>query len=225
MPLIRVAIVEDDVRCSRAFMAALSQADDMQWVGTAVDVHDGRHLLDRTRPDVLLVDLGLPGGSGIDVIRHARCHLPACEVMVVTVFGDEAHVVASIEAGATGYLLKDADAAVLVAQIRTLCAGGSPISPMIARRLLTRLAPAGDPAPEAPAPAASTRLVPPLLSAQETEVLRLVARGFSHDEVARVMGVAHHTVQTYVKRAYRKLQVHSKTEAVYEARAHGWLPE
>jgi DNA-binding NarL/FixJ family response regulator len=127
------------------------------------------------------------------------------------VFGDEPHVMASLEAGATGYLLKDTHPADLAEQIRTLHAGGSPISPVIARQLLVRLAPDPTPSPDADA----------LLSPQERQVLTYSAKGFSFEEIARMLGVSRHTVMTYVKRSYRKLQVHSKTEAIYEARKLG----
>jgi DNA-binding NarL/FixJ family response regulator len=134
--------------------------------------------------------------------------------MVVTVFGDERHVLQSIEAGATGYLLKDLPAEELVEQIRVLRAGGSPISPIIARQLLTRFA--------ATQAETSTSIAVPdecaPLSAQEVKVLSLTAKGYSYDEIAGLMQISRHTVQTYVKRTYRKLQVNSKFEALFEAR-------
>ncbi len=115
----------------------------------------------------------------------------------------------AIAAGATGYLLKDQPPAEIVEQIRVLRAGGSPISPVIARRLLVRLAAEAPTAP--PTPAA-------LLSEREIHVLQLAAKGYSYDEIAALMRVSPRTVQTYVKRVYRKLQVHTKVEALAEAR-------
>lgn len=215
MQPIRVVIVEDDERFRTSFVAAVQDAPDMCVAGVAANLSAGLALLARARPDVLLVDLGLPGGSGIALIRWASEHLPDCDAMVVTVFGDEPHVMASLAAGATGYLLKDTVASDLANQVRQLRAGGSPVSPVIARQLLLRLAP-----PEvAPPPGASGVH----LSAQETEVLKLAAKGFSFEEIARMLGVSRHTVMTYVKRCYRKLQVHSKTEAIYEARQLGLM--
>lgn len=211
--LLSVVIVEDDERFRAAFAATVASAPDMQLVGTAADLAPGLQLLREHRPDVLLVDLGLPSGSGIELIRYAHHQLPDTDVMVVSVFGDEPHVMASLEAGATGYLLKDTRAADLTDQIRALHAGGSPISPVIARQLLLRLTPPTGPAPAAPEDA--------LLSAQERQVLTYSAKGFNFEEIARMMGVSRHTVMTYVKRSYRKLQVHSKTEAIYEARKLG----
>ncbi|MCA0175708.1 MAG: response regulator transcription factor [Proteobacteria bacterium] len=214
MSPLRVVIVEDDERFRAAFVAAVRDADDLCLAGEAGDLPEGLVLLGSTQPDVLLVDLGLPGGSGIELIRYAQAHLPDCDVMVVTVFGDEPHVMASLAAGATGYLLKDTDPVDLAAQVRQLRAGGSPISPVIARQLLLRLTPS-------PTAAQAAGAAEVQLSCQETEVLKLAAKGFSFEEIARMMGVSRHTVMTYVKRCYRKLQVHSKTEAIYEARQLG----
>lgn len=207
-----VLVVEDDVHFRMRFADAIAQAHDFKLGGVADDVRSGRALLERVRPDVLLIDLGLPDGNGVDLIREtARAH-PQCDVMVATVFGDEAHVLASIEAGATGYLLKESRADDLVDQIRVLRAGGSPISPVIARQLIGRLVPI-------PANDGDT-----LLSPRELEVLRLCGKGFSFDEIATLIGVSRHTVTTFVKRIYRKLQVHSKTEALFEARKLGLMP-
>ncbi|MBQ0931113.1 response regulator transcription factor [Ideonella sp. 4Y16] len=210
MEPISVLIVEDDERFRVAFATSVAEAADMRLVGTAGDLAPGLRLLREQRPDVLLVDLGLPSGSGVELIRYANDHLPQTDVMVVSVFGDEPHVMASLEAGATGYLLKDAQAADLTEQIRTLRAGGSPISPVIARQLLLRLTPQSAPVVDEA-----------LLSPQERQVLTLSAKGFSFEEIARMLEVSRHTVMTYVKRSYRKLQVHSKTEAIYEARKLG----
>lgn len=210
MEPISVVIVEDDERFRVAFATSVAEAADMRLAGTAGDLAPGLRLLREQRPDVLLVDLGLPSGSGVELIRYANDHLPQTDVMVVSVFGDEPHVMASLEAGATGYLLKDAQAADLTEQIRTLRAGGSPISPVIARQLLLRLTPQSAPVVDEA-----------LLSPQERQVLTLSAKGFSFEEIARMLEVSRHTVMTYVKRSYRKLQVHSKTEAIYEARKLG----
>ena len=222
MSAIAVLIVEDDEHFRASFAASIQAAPDLRLAGVASGLPQGLALLVAQRPDVLLVDLGLPSGSGISLIRHAQEHLPDTDVMVVSVFGDEPHVMASLEAGATGYLLKDARPADLTEQIRALRAGGSPISPVIARQLLLRLAPA--PGPAAPEVAGATGAAGEArLSAQEAQVLTLSAKGFSFEEIARMLNVSRHTVMTYVKRSYRKLQVHSKTEAIYEARKLGWV--
>jgi len=211
-PGIAVLLVEDDPTFIAAFTRAIERAADLRLVGAASTFAEGKALIERTAPDVLLVDLGLPDGSGIDLIRLARERHPDCDAMVATVFGDEAHVIQSIEAGATGYLLKDSADEDIAEQIRRLHGGGSPISPVIARRLLTRFRPA------TPAPDAALRAE---LSARELEVLGLITKGFTFEEISRLIAVSPHTVGTYVKRIYGKLQVGSKTEAVYEARKLG----
>ena len=166
--------------------------------------------MSKTAPDVLLTDLGLPDGSGIDLIRETVRRYPATDIMVITVFGDEDHVLASIEAGATGYILKDSIPEEFVGLIKQLRAGGSPISPVIARQLLKRFKPHVA-SPEAVA------TVEAGLSARESEVLSLIAKGFSFSEIARLLNVSQHTVTTHVKKIYQKLAVHSRGEAVYEA--------
>jgi len=214
-----VAVVEDDVKFRQAFVHAIESSADLRLAGAAADGTSGLALIKTTRPDVLLVDLGLPDIGGIELIRWCAAHLPECDVMVVTVFGDEQHVISSLEAGATGYLLKDTLPEDLVEQIRALHAGGSPISPVIARQLLARLAP----------PSSSAALPPtvspdaPVLSERELAVLTMATKGFTYEEIAQMMRVSKHTVMTYVKRSYRKLQVNSKSEAVYEARKLGLL--
>jgi len=210
-----VLIVEDDPGFREAFANAVRSSTDLRLLGAAADYETGLSWLAQ-RPDVVLVDLRLPDGNGIDLIREVSRRLPESDVMVVTVFGDESSVLASIEAGATGYLLKDLPPDELTEQIRIMRAGGSPISPLVARKLLARFAQAAPPgkvdAPEAQAGTHSP------LSEQEVRVLSLSAKGFSYDEIAKLMEISRHTVQTYVKRSYRKLQVNSKIEALNEAR-------
>lgn len=204
-----VLLVEDDPVFREGFARAISSAPDLRLAASAADFSSGLAALEHG-PDVLLVDLQLPDGNGIDLIRAASARLPQCEIMVVSVFGDERHVLESIAAGATGYLLKDTTAGEVVDQIRVLRGGGSPVSPVIARQLLNRLSTNG----ARPAAVNGSQV----LSEQETRVLSLAAKGYSYDEIAKLMSVSRHTVQTYVKRSYRKLHVHGKVEALAEAR-------
>lgn len=207
-----VLIVEDDPRFLDIFSGAVRAAGDLLLVGAASDIAQGRQLLDEHLPDVLLVDLGLPSGSGIELIHHARQHVPQCDCVVITVHGDDDSVLACIAAGATGYLLKDAGDAHIAQQIRVLRSGGSPISPAIARRLLNIVAGRGRGGVQPDQPAEHH------LSERELSVLTLTSKGYKFDEIAELLGLSPATVATYVKRVYRKLRVHSKTEAVYEAR-------
>ena len=213
-----VLVVEDDSRFRDAFAQAVSGASELRLAGVAADVPEALQMLDTLKPDVLLVDLALPSGNGIDLIRYANTHLPQCHSMVVSIFDDDESILRCIQAGATGYLLKDARDVDIVQQIQLLCTGGSPISPAIARRLLKWVGGRSEPDKKLdPAPAG--------LSVQECSVLRLSSKGYNYEEIAGLMQLSRHTVETYVKRIYRKLQVHSKTEAVYEARNLGLVDD
>ena len=217
---IRVVLVEDDVNFQNALMHAIEAAPDMTLLRVAGTRAQGLQMLDDIAADVLLVDLGLPDGSGIDVIRAAHVKQPGCNIMVSTTFGDEIHVMESLEAGASGYLLKDSEPQKMVFEIRSLYAGGSPISPLIARQILKRfrdeniLTNSSQPVPEK---------VRTALSLREKEVLEYITKGFTSDEIAELMSVSRHTVLTYVRRIYAKLEVNSKAEAIYEARSQGLL--
>lgn len=208
--MITVMVVEDDPAFLTRFCGIVAGDPDLVLFAAVGDVASARQALSNTAPDVLLTDLGLPDGSGIALIRETARRYPATDIMVITVFNDEHHVLASIEAGATGYILKDSMPEEFVALIRELRSGGSPISPVIARQLLRRFKPAA-PVPEG----GPTEEVG--LSARESEVLSYIAKGFSFAEIARLLGLSPHTVTTHVKKIYQKLAVHSRGEAVYEA--------
>jgi len=214
VPTLTLLAVDDDESFLDTVRATVDQRPELALVGTAGSLAEARALLAQQAVDVLLVDLGLPDGNGIDLIRETRAARPDTDIMVITVFGDEAHVVASIEAGATGYLLKRNLPEQLAQTVIELRAGGSPISPVIARQLLKRFA--------APLPAA----VDPDhggLSEREREVLAYIAKGFTVAEIAAMLKLSAHTVGTHVKRIYRKLAVHSRAEALYEASRMGLL--
>ncbi len=217
---IRVALVEDDVTFQVEVVRSLLGARDMALVCVASNREEGLAMLRQPPADVLLADLGLPDGSGIDVIHAAMAAWPQCSVMVCTALGDETHVMRALEAGASGYLLKDVGPDNMLAEIRSLHAGGSPISPIIARQILRRFR---VPAPTQTPPPAGTDVHAPQLSARELEVLQLVTKGFKAEEIAALIGISRQTVMTYVRRIYGKLKVNSRTEAIYEARQRGIL--
>jgi DNA-binding NarL/FixJ family response regulator len=213
---IRIALLEDDAVLLDRYVELVRSAPDMQVLWAARNLAEARSAIDSGTPDILLVDLGLPDGSGLDIFAQVKKQFPACEVMVVSVFGDEDNVVAAIKAGASGYLLKDTLADSFLATIRELHAGGSPISPSIARILLTLARPA-------PANAAESLAGGPELADRESEILNLVAKGFNFGEISRLLGISTNTVRTHIYRIYRKLSVHSRGEAVFEARKLGLL--
>ncbi|MFN0184753.1 MAG: response regulator [Aquabacterium sp.] len=225
-PPLTVVIVEDDPVFRAAFASAVLRAPALELVGAASDLPDALAMVDRERPQVVLVDIGLPSGSGLDVIRAAVATRPDCDVVMVTTLDDDDKLIAAIEAGATGYLLKDASPQDLVAQLQVLRDGGSPVSPILARRLLTRLAAAATAAtPLAGSAATATEGARASLSEQEVQVLQQSAAGFTAIEIADRMGVSRHTVGTYIRRAYRKLQVRSRAQAVMQARRFGWITD
>ncbi len=209
-----VMVVEDDPAFLTRFCGIVASDPEFGLFAAVADLASARQAMSKATPDVLLVDLGLPDGSGVELIRETARRYPGTDTMVITVFNDEDHVLASIEAGATGYILKDSMPEEFVGLIRQLRAGGSPISPMIARQLLKRFN------LTAPAPQAR-QTEDAALSARESEVLSLITKGFSFCEIARLLGVSPHTVTAHVKKIYQKLAVHSRGEAVYEASRMG----
>jgi len=227
LDLLSVIVVEDENAARSAMASAVMRAPGLRLAGAAVDVADAIALVEREQPDVALVDLGLPSGSGLEVVRAASL-VTNCSVIVVSALGDERLVLSAIAAGAVGYMLKDAQPDDLVSQIAVLRSGGSPVSPLIARLLLSHLE-------QSAARSEPPRVLsgPPLtgsapcqqvsLSQQEQQVLRLCALGYTFEEISEQMAVSRHTVGTYIRRSYRKMQVHSKTEAVVQARQRGLL--
>jgi DNA-binding NarL/FixJ family response regulator len=225
MSPISIALVEDDSRTRARFVGAIGVESSLEMAFAAANATELLNWFAEHVVDVLLVDLGLPDLPGLEVIRRCARMQPSCAVMVITMFGDEANMLSAFEAGARGYLLKDGTEADLVQHVRSLHAGGSPMTPIIARQLLARWR----------ADAQSHRISNPIevaphhcelaeaLSRRESEVLDLVARGFTYAEIAIRMSVAITTVQTHVRNIYGKLGVHSKTEAVFEARQHGLI--
>jgi DNA-binding NarL/FixJ family response regulator len=219
-----VMVVEDDPEFLGRFCRIVAQSEDLSLLAAVGDLAAARRAIERQPPDILLTDLGLPDGSGIDLIRETASRHPETEIMVITVFGDEQHVIASIEAGATGYVLKDSLPEEFLSLIAQLRAGGSPISPLIARQLLRRMQPLPARAPVVPADLPAGLAVPETaLSARESEVLGLIAKGFNFAEIARLLDISPHTITAHVKKIYQKLAVHSRGEAVYEATRMGLL--
>lgn len=208
---IRTAIVEDDPALRKMLVALLQADPDYAVVAEFGDGEAAIAALPHLSLDIVLVDIGLPDISGIDVIRAVKSLSPACSALVVTTFGDEKTVTAAIEAGADGYLLKATALDELKRDIHAIRDGGSPLSPMIARKLLNRMH--GKATAAAPDGGGETALTP-----REREILEMIAKGFSYAETSTICAISTATVHSHLKRIYRKLEVHSKTEAVYEAR-------
>lgn len=219
----RVVLIEDEVDVRQRLVRTIEAAEGLELAGAAGTVADGMRLLQLERPDVLLVDLGLPDGRGAALIRAALELRPDMQVMVITVFGDEAHVVEAIEAGASAYLLKDASAAHVGRAIGDMLDGGSPLSTSVARYLLRRFR--DSPPPADPPQRKATPHAPeaPTLSVREAEVLQLIAKGLAYSEIAVTLNISVNTVGTHIKQIYRKLAVNSRGQAVFEAQSQGLI--
>lgn len=212
----RVVLLEDDTQTRCYFEDCIRTHPQLALAASFETLAEARAWFGAHTADVLLTDLALPDGHGLTLMRELAQRQPACEVLVVSVFGDEDSVLACVEAGAVGYIHKDSRPADVAQVIIDVKHGASPISPMIARKLLERLRRMG---PELPPPADHGVV----LSPRESEVLELISRGYAYAEIARLKGVTMHTVQTHIKNLYAKLAVHSRSEAVFEASRMGLL--
>jgi len=223
-PPTTVALVEDEAEARRRLSESIRAQPGLRLVGEWGTGGEALAALAQGAPDVLLVDLGLPDMSGLKIVRYVAERYPACDILVVTIFGDELTVLAALEAGARGYLLKGALQHDIAVDIEHLKSGGSPLSPVVARQVLKRMQPRAVREPSASASAsASMPDADTTLTAREIEILNAISRGFSYQETAGLLAISVQTVHTHLKRIYRKLAVHSKTEAVYEADKRGLL--
>lgn len=209
MSITRILIVEDDPAFRQRFASIVTSCPEFRLVAAVGTCAEAIATLRRQAVDILLCDLGLPDGDGADVVRTARRFHPEIDAMVVTIFADEPHVMRSVEAGATGYLLKDSLPEDFIATIQLLRSGGSPIHPTIARRVLRQFSgrSEGD----------GSGGMAVALSSREQEVLTLVAKGYRGPEIAGLLGISPHTVSSHIKHIYRKLEVTSRGEAIHEA--------
>ena len=214
---VRVVVVEDDDRTREGLCAAVAATPGFSLTAAFGRSRPAIDWLGVHGADMLLTDLGLPDGSGIDVIRACAARWPECDVMVISMFGDEQNVLSSIQAGATGYILKGCDQIDVPGAMRDLLNGGSPMSPMIARKVLERARQR-----ELPAPAMSGT-IGAALTRRESETLDLIARGYTYQEVGGLLAVSLSTVQSHIRGIYRKLLVNSRGEAVFEAHKLGLL--
>lgn len=206
----RLLVVEDHAETVQHLVALLAEAMPGAQVQVAGTVASAQAASGSARWDLALVDLSLPDGSGLDVIRTLRQRQPEAEIAVLTVHDDDEHLFAALAAGARGYLLKEQPADMLALQLSLWRQGQPPLSPRMARRLLAHF--------EAPAasPADAGGLTP-----RETEVLACIGRGLRVRETAEALGIAPSTVMTYVKSIYGKLDINSRAEAALEAARRG----
>ena len=202
--MIDVLLVDDHALMRAGLRALIEDAGDMRVVGAAAD---GAEAIDRAhelRPDVVLMDLSMPGVDGAEATRRLAAELPDLQVLVLTSFADGENVVRALDAGAAGYLLKDADPASLVDAVRAVASGQSPLDPRVARTYLsTRRRPVG-----------------PELTEREREVLALVGMGLANKQIARRLGIREGTVKAHLTRVFQQIGVRDRTAAALWAREH-----
>jgi DNA-binding NarL/FixJ family response regulator len=221
---IRVYVVEDQSKILKNQLKLLEASSDLEIIGTALSGETALDDIRRLKPDVVLLDLGLPRMSGIDVTRAVKAEVPKVEILIFTIFDEEDKVLEAVQAGASGYLLKGTPADKMVEAIKEVSQGGTVIQPSLARRLLKHFRVPEVPSTDAVAPAVVTMPAEPegkKLSARETEILQLIAKGVSNSEAATMLTLSKATIRTHLEHIYRKLEVTNRVEAVTEGLRKG----
>ena len=197
--MIRVVLVDDHAVVRAGLEQLLAGTPDIDVVGTAADGAEALEVVRRTCPDVVVMDLQMPGVDGVEATRRIAAEPLDTQVVVLTSYSDGARILAALDAGAVGYLLKDADPEDLLAGVRAVNRGESPIHPRAARELLTARAGGGQPA---------ARLTP-----REAEVLGLVRRGLANKQIARRLGISERTVKAHLTTVFQRIGVADRTQA------------
>ena len=200
---INVSIVEDSDKLRGTLVRALNRAEGIHCLSEYANAEDALKALPQDRPNVVLMDINLPGMNGVECVRHLKPLLPETQIVMLTVYEDTDNIFNALKAGATGYMLKRTTQAELLEAIREVHRGGSPMTTHIARKVVQTLQ-------QAPAPPQAAEA----LSPREQEVLDCLAKGFLYKEIAEKLGISYETVHTYIRRIYEKLQVRTRTEAV-----------
>ena len=207
----------EDLPEIRAWLSSLvMQVFPDAQIAEAARVHDALGLVSAIKFDLALVDLGLPDGSGVDVVSALREHQPETQSVVVTIHDDDEHLFPALQAGAFGYILKEQPRELIIEQLQRISQGEPPLSPSIARRVMAYFA-----AKSKPQPASAVTMPIVSLTDRETEVLLRVAKGYTLPEIGVQLTLSRHTIADYVKQIYRKLNVSSRAEAALEAQRMG----
>jgi DNA-binding NarL/FixJ family response regulator len=214
LPPMKSVLLLEDLPEIRAWLKALVlQVFPHAHIAEAACVHDTKDLVSALRFDLALIDLGLPDGSGVDVISALREAQPEALSVVVTIHDDDEYLFPALQAGAFGYMLKEQPRQPFIEQLKRISQGEPPLSPSIARRVMAYFAAQAKP------PANAMPHV--RLTQRESEVLLRVAKGFTRPEIGVQLGLSHHTIADYVQQIYRKLNVSSRAEAALEAQRLG----
>ncbi len=205
--VISILLVDDHPVVRHGLRGMLDAEADLTVVGEASSGPAGVTAAGQLRPDIVLMDLRMPGGDGVPAIEQITATVPRTRVIVLTTYESDRDILLAIEAGACGYLLKDASPAALADAVRAASRGETVLAPSVASTLVRQV----------------RKPAPPGLSARETEVLRLVARGMTNAEIGRQLYIGEATVKTHLLRAFNKLDVADRTAAVTTAMEHGLL--
>lgn len=207
--MIRVLLVDDHAVVRGGLAQLVGAAGDMEVVGSAADGTEAVAVARAERPDVVLMDLQMPGMDGVAATRAILAEEPAAQVVILTSYSDGERIIGALDAGAVGYLLKDADPEDILEGIRAVSRGESPLHPRAARELLTsrRSAPGEERLPQ--------------LTGREVEVLRLVRQGLANKQIARRLGISERTVKAHLTSVFQRLDVADRTQAALWAERHG----
>lgn len=200
---IKVSLVEDSDQLRGTLARVVNRADGFECVSQHGNAEDAVEAMPEIKPDVVLMDINLPGMNGVECVRKLKQSLPNTLVIMLTAYEDTENIFNSLAAGASGYLLKRSSSAEILQAIQDVMKGGSPMTTHIARKVVLSFQ-------KAPASNAATEN----LSQREQEVLDLLAQGLIYKEIAEKLGISYETVHTYIRRIYEKLQVRTRTEAV-----------
>ncbi len=198
-----VSIVEDNEQLRTTLARVLSRAEGFRCISHYGDAESALEGLRKDRPEVVLMDINLPGMNGVECVRQLKQAMPEILVIMLTVYEDTENIFNALAAGASGYLLKRTKSAELLEAISEVRRGGSPMTTHIARKVVQSFQKAG------PSPQPTENL-----SQREQEVLDCLSQGFLYKEIAEKLGISYETVHTYIRRIYEKLQVRTRTEAV-----------
>ena len=210
---IRVLLADDHHIVRAGIRQLLESAKDLQVIAEAGDGEEAQALIQQHKPDVAVLDIQMPKASGIEVTRWVRAHKPDVGVLILTAFDDDPYVMAVLQAGANGYVLKTANADDLIQAVRDVNEGKSALDPAITRKLMSNLFKQPEKAPVES------------LTDRELDVLRLTAKGYTNKAIGVQLGISDRTVQGHLAHIFAKLQANSRTEAVMRAVSLGWVPQ
>lgn len=209
---IRVILADDHAVVRKGIREFLAESDEIEVIAEATDGEEAITLLEQHRPDVVVLDIQMPKRNGIDVCRHVRAQQWPVGVLILTAFDDDPYVVAALQAGANGYVLKTADADDIIQAVRDVHEGKSALDPYVARKLMAQLTRRS---PDQPVES---------LTPREKDVLKLAARGYTNKAIGAQLHISDRTVQGHLANIFGKLHVATRTEAVMRAMALGWIP-